>query len=120
VVQEALCSPYTDIISSVSTLSLCLSVNIDEFNIWGAFDIHTLVASDSKESREPLLEKCREGKVEILISTIKILQNHIRSIETIQWKIVIFDEFHVFRNPDAEMTIFVRRKLKSALKIGMT
>lgn len=67
-----------------------------ELNKWGHFSIYTY----DNSNRETILKHCLIGMTEILVISKSLLrmEGHFNYISRVDWKLIIIDEFHEYRN----------------------
>ncbi|XP_075684937.1 DNA excision repair protein ERCC-6-like 2 isoform X2 [Rhinoderma darwinii] len=98
----------------VSPLSVLFNWR-DELETWGYFKL-TIIHGNRKDFE---LERLRQGKYEIALTTYETLRLCLDDIDSIQWSAVIVDEVHKIKNPKARVTE-VMKALRCKIRIGLT
>lgn len=68
-----------------------------DFGTWGYFALSVYASGSGQEAA---LEMVRTGQSEVMICTHSMFQNRatLDSLKDIPWKLIVVDEFHLFRN----------------------
>jgi SNF2 family DNA or RNA helicase len=79
---------------------------IHDAKTWGYFEIVLYQSSDSYAG----VDAIRSGAAEVLLVSHTVLQNanHIHTLSQIPWKLVVIDEHHKLKNPDAKLPTNMR------------
>ena len=92
-----------------------------EFETWGHFAVSVY---ESGPGREEALESVRFGRSEVLICTKSCFQQEFVSeaLCEINWKLVIVDEFHNFKNEKGKISKNLRalKAAQNCLVVGLT
>ncbi|NXD85050.1 ER6L2 protein, partial [Halcyon senegalensis] len=87
----------------------------DELDTWGYFKVSVLHGSKKDEE----LNRIKQGKCEVALTTYEILRLHLDEFNSIEWSAVIVDEAHRIKNPKAQITQTMK-SLKCTVRIGLT
>jgi SNF2 family DNA or RNA helicase len=95
---------------------------VNDFGVWGYFA--SVKYSGTSENRTNALSQIKRGVSEIMLCTHAMLGKleHIALLETIHWKLIVIDEFHIFKNADGNCASNLRRlrKHNACGVIGLT
>ncbi|KGL80016.1 Putative DNA repair and recombination protein RAD26-like, partial [Tinamus guttatus] len=87
----------------------------DELDTWGYFKVAILHGSKKDDD----LNRIRQGKCEVALTTYEILRLYLDEFNSVEWSAVIVDEAHRIKNPKAQITQTMKA-LKCNVRIGLT
>lgn len=67
---------------------------VNEFQAWGHFGVSTYQG----KGRDLALEKVKTGASEVLVCSKALGSSSFTELATVQWKLIVVDEFHVYKN----------------------
>ncbi|ETE63717.1 putative DNA repair and recombination protein RAD26-like protein, partial [Ophiophagus hannah] len=72
----------------------------EELDIWGYFKV--IVLHGNRKEHE--LNRIKQGKCEIVLTTYEALRLYLNELNSLQWSAVIADEVHRIKNPKSQIT----------------
>ncbi|KAG1706701.1 hypothetical protein DVH05_027555 [Phytophthora capsici] len=79
----------------------------------------TVILRGKPSDRNAMIDKIARGEYEIVICSYDILKMYLSRLHKIPWEVVILDEMHCLKNPDAKLTQAVKA-IKCRKKLGLT
>ncbi|KAL3912179.1 MAG: hypothetical protein SGILL_006986, partial [Bacillariaceae sp.] len=93
---------------------------LESFEMFSYFSVSEYTSSRAQQA----LDGIRYGSADLLLCRESLFKSadHFARINTVNWKLVVVDEFHSFKNPDTKASKHVRelKKTHSPLMLGMT
>jgi SNF2 family DNA or RNA helicase len=90
---------------------------LNEINTWGYF--HVAKYHGSHSNRQQTLNKIKNNRCEIVLTTHETCRDHIEVLSNLDWSAIIVDEFHKLKNDESQISqafsIF-----KTKIKIGIS
>ena len=87
-----------------------------ELETWGYFSIGIF---HKPKDREETLNRLKNKRVEIVITTHETCRNHLNDLNMFEWSAVIMDEFHKLKNDQSAISQAFRG-LKTRTRIGLS
>ncbi|XP_007428270.1 DNA excision repair protein ERCC-6-like 2 [Python bivittatus] len=87
----------------------------DELDVWGYFKV--IVLHGNRKEYE--LNRIKQGKCEIVLTTYEVLRLYLDELNSLQWSAVIVDEVHRIKNPKSQITQTMKA-LMCKVRLGLT
>ncbi|XP_063151290.1 DNA excision repair protein ERCC-6-like 2 [Candoia aspera] len=87
----------------------------DELDAWGYFKVVVLHGN----RKEYELNRIKQGKCEIVLTTYEVLRLYLDELNSLQWSAVIADEVHRVKNPKSQITQAMKA-LTCKVRLGLT
>ncbi|CAH0479972.1 unnamed protein product [Peronospora belbahrii] len=88
-----------------------------ELHTW--MSCSTIILRGKPSDRDAMIDEIARGEYEIVICSYDILKMYLHRLHRIPWKVVILDEMHCLKNPEAQLTKAVKA-IKCRKKLGLT
>ncbi|KAE9019132.1 Switch 2 [Phytophthora fragariae] len=88
-----------------------------ELHTW--MSCSTIILRGKPSERDAMIDQIARGEYEIVICSYDILKMYLARLHKIPWEMVILDEMHCLKNPEAQLTKAVKA-IKCKRKLGLT
>ncbi|EGZ09411.1 hypothetical protein PHYSODRAFT_318176 [Phytophthora sojae] len=88
-----------------------------ELHTW--MSCSTIILRGKPSDRNAMIDQIARGEYEIVICSYDILKMYLARLHKIPWEMVILDEMHCLKNPEAQLTKAVKA-IKCKRKLGLT
>ncbi|RLN98697.1 hypothetical protein BBJ28_00018743 [Nothophytophthora sp. Chile5] len=88
-----------------------------ELRVW--MSCCTVILHGKPEERETIIKQIARGEYEVIICSYDILKICLSELHKIPWEVVILDEMHCLKNPEAQLTKAVKA-ITCDKKLGLT
>ncbi|OWZ23704.1 DNA repair and recombination protein [Phytophthora megakarya] len=79
----------------------------------------TIILRGKPSDRDAMIDQIARGEYEVVICSYDILKMYLSRLHKIPWEVVILDEMHCLKNPEAKLTQAVKA-IKCRKKLGLT
>lgn len=88
-----------------------------ELHVW--MSCKTIILRGKPSDRDALIDQIARGEYEVVICSYDILKMYLSRLHKIPWEVVVLDEMHCLKNPEARLTKAVKA-IKCRKKLGLT
>ncbi|KAL4147739.1 hypothetical protein PRNP1_011493 [Phytophthora ramorum] len=88
-----------------------------ELHTW--MSCSTIILRGKPNDRDAMIDQIARGEYEIVICSYDILKMYLNRLHKISWEMVILDEMHCLKNPEAQLTKAVKA-IKCKRRFGLT